>query len=78
MIVPLAQSIEFYYMLSKGSEQCFEEHLGGQTLVTGEVFYGRPGSLTLTVSNPKDSRILLKACFNIIFAELTFNNNIDS
>lgn len=55
-----ANAMEFYYTLMRNSEQCFEEHLSARTLVTGEVFFTRSGSLTLTVLNPRDKKVLIK------------------
>ncbi len=55
-----ARGVEFFYTVLKGAEQCFEEHLPGQTLVTGGAFFGRGGPLVVTVLNPKGNSILLK------------------
>jgi hypothetical protein len=53
-------ALEFYYTVMRDIEQCFEEHLGEQTLVTGEIYFDKHGPITLTVRNPRDHVILGK------------------
>ena len=52
--------IEFYVSIPYQTERCFEEHLAGQTLVTGEIFYERNGYLSLKIRDPSDNEILTR------------------
>ncbi len=52
--------VEFFFSLVRDTDQCFEEHLSGETLVTGEVFFDKSAQIAMWVLNPQDHKILLK------------------
>ena len=52
------RGIEFYYGLLKNVNQCFEQHLSGQILMTGEVYFNDVNPIKLKISNPSDEVIL--------------------
>ena len=45
-------AIEFYYTIQKNVNQCFEHHLAGQTLMTGEVSFVSSYPVQLNIENP--------------------------
>ncbi len=50
--LPATSAIEFFYTLQRNSDHCFEEHLGAQVLMNGEIFFDGPGDLVFRVENP--------------------------
>ena len=68
LFVQQVASIEFYYNLQKNVDQCFEEHLGAQLLMTGEIFFEGSGSIKLFVENPKSDVILTQVSNNEVLA----------
>ena len=60
LLLSQSAAIEFYYNLLHGGENCFEEHLAGQTLVTGEVFFTRSGPVDFRILNPINDEVLVR------------------
>ena len=52
--------IEFYYTLKKNTNQCFEQYLSGQTLMTGEINFVGEHTISLTIEGPEKVLILSK------------------
>eukprot|EP00826_Nyctotherus_ovalis_P018214 TRINITY_DN15430_c0_g3_i5.p1 TRINITY_DN15430_c0_g3~~TRINITY_DN15430_c0_g3_i5.p1 ORF type:complete len:125 (+),score=3.49 TRINITY_DN15430_c0_g3_i5:27-377(+) len=50
--LPFCYTFDFYYVPVAGRKQCFEEFMSAETLVTGEIGFTEPGSVTVEAFNP--------------------------
>ncbi len=54
------RAIEFYYNLQRNTDHCFEDHLGSQILMKGEIYFDGAATIGLRVENPANDVILTK------------------
>jgi len=62
-LISQTSGIEFYYTLMHRAEHCFEEHLAGQTLVNGEIYFAKKGEILLSITDPSEDEILTRVFF---------------
>ena len=71
------KAIEFFYTVQDNIDNCFEDYLTEQILMTGEVYFDTYGLITLTVEDLLNTIVLTKVSVYYYFRIFSKINAID-
>lgn len=52
LLLSAVEGIEFYYTVDRTLENCFEDHLPEQALMTGEVYFEHGAGISMKITSP--------------------------